>query len=349
MKKKKVSQRARRCNWEISHAAPVEGNVAVNAYSCKACETSRWRSVPAPVTSTDLGVRLFGHGKIFYEEHCKIAGMEPLSFDDIVRWVSESDSSFYVRADAALVFFGAYNEVAEIITSDTEAFLQNAKYNELVLAGTVLAALNNPVSTRFFSQARQIVSDPALKYLAAHRLAVTEVKRLKKVEQGEDTLDESLRNDLRSSAEYPLEYGLKLNLEALAQYIRGDLQEALFTLRQAKSILQEALKSACLSDVEKSMAARYVSQISINIAQIHVNSEAYDEAVLVLRNNLSIVSRYAPEFIAEALSELSAVLYYSGDYETSFRVGMSSFGYLFHLGNIKAIKVVRKIVSAALF
>lgn len=317
--------------------------------SKKTHEYPTWRSVAAPVLSTDLGVRWFYDNRTFYESHCNIAGIQPICQKQLVSWLTESTETFFSRADAAILFFGAYEEVALAIKTDTDKFLSQATYHELILAGTVLAALKDNESVRFFTYARNQSKDPVLKYLAAHRLAATEIKRLQRSELGREVLEEALDNYFECHENYPLETALKLNLEALVYFIKGESTRAMQALELARATVQEAVSTTSLSTVERSMAARYSSQIAINIAQVFIELKDFNNAIARLEENLVFVAKLAPEYQAEALSELAAALYFAGEYEKSLRVGMHSFGYLFHLGNVKAMRLIRKIVAAGLF
>ena len=302
-----------------------------------------WRSLSAPVISTDLGVRRFDAFRDFYLEHCRIADIVPLPDQIVTQWLTQDPESFHARADAALTFFGTYQAVSEAICQIFNSLLKEGSYETLILAGTVLASMSDSKARILFEQASAIAPSTTERYLAQHRLAATEIKRFSENSKGIEILH-------ANAAELgELEQALRLNLEALALVRDGTPHAAENLLTDAKLIATRASHSGRLSHVEKSMAARYLSQIAINIAQLKVAEEEYDAAVRELTENCSYLARSAPEYLSEALSELACALYFANRFESAIQIANQAFGRLYSIGDIRSIKALREIVVASYF
>lgn len=307
----------------------------------------RWRSLATPVISNDLGVRRFSDFRIFYLEHCKIASVDPIEGDTITSWITEDRKSFSTRADAAITFFGDYACVAKAITDIGEWLKEHGSYHDLLLSGTILAALSKAESTDYFALSARRAEDSTQRYLANHRLAASQFKRFGHVDKATETLDISLAEEGIPERSRPLERALKLNLLALVELKGPDYSKSLSLLQEAEELLKQFLSTSAASPLEVSMGARYASQIAINAAQIRVLQDDFAGAVKKLRDNCGFVAKTAPEYLAEALSELSCALYYSGDYRGAISVAGHAFGRLFFLGAVNSMNTLRKIVVAS--
>lgn len=316
-------------------------------FPCHSLSGTTWRSVAAPILGTDLGVRLLNDGEEFYKAHCAIANVLPIKSEAIIEWVEEKPELIARRIDAILTFFGAYDEAREVIRRNKEQLLTSEKYDDLILFGTVLAALYDDESKEFFVNAVEKANSFSTKYSAVHRLAATAIKRTKDLKYGEEILNSIIGNDYISEG-LSLERGLQQNLLALIHFKRGEDEKAEGALNEAKMAVITAIEKGNLTSVEKTMAVRYMSQIAINFAQVYLEVNRHTDALAILENNLKFVAAYAPEYKAEALSELSVVRYYAGDYDGSIKMALQSFGYLYHLGSVQSMRIIRKIIVAAL-
>ncbi|VEI13899.1 Uncharacterised protein [Trueperella bialowiezensis] len=309
----------------------------------------KWRSLSAPVISTDLGVRKFDELSIFYVEHCRISGIDPVSDDKIAEWICFSGKSFGICADAALTFFGSYEAVSLASEMCWEELLKSGDYDDFIVAGTVLAAIGSEKSRECFELAQDRTRDPSERYLAAHRLAAAEIKRFSRVEHGSVILNSSFESTHLTQSGSPLETALKLNLEALTVQKSGALKSAFQLLERASTIIEDALARRILNDVESSMAVRYSSQIAINVAQLHVTDGDYTQAVAVLESNCARIAKRSPEYLPEAYSELSCGLYYAGRHREAINIANQAFGRLFHIGALKSMVALREIVAASYY
>ncbi|WP_146191939.1 hypothetical protein [Pseudoglutamicibacter cumminsii] len=257
-------------------------NLILNSLQPPESRASQWRSLAAPVISNDLGVRRFSDFRVFYLEHCKIASVDPIEGEKITSWITEDRKSFSTRTDAAITFFGDYACVAEAITEVGEWLKGHGSYHDLLLSGTILAALSKVESTDYFELSAQRAEDSAQRYLANHRLAASQFKRFGHADRATETLDKSLSMEDVPERSRPLERALKLNLIALVELKGPDYSNSVSLLHEAEDLLKQFLSTNTASPLELSMGARYASQIAINVAQIRVLKDDFVGAVKVL-------------------------------------------------------------------
>lgn len=109
-----------------------------------ASESPSLRSVAAPRYVTDLGVRRSSDAERFYDIHCNLAKITPLSKEQLYTYLSAIPTEhLHFHLDACILMFGAYGACADYITQAQEELLAQGSYTTLLYCGEILAAVSN--------------------------------------------------------------------------------------------------------------------------------------------------------------------------------------------------------------
>ncbi|EPD26923.1 hypothetical protein [Actinotignum schaalii] len=310
------------------------------------------RSVAAPYFVTDLGVRKFADPAIFYREHLKEAAFEDPFTDEAISQILTNTTIELLAdfIDVLILFTGSYSAVAQWVDVNIEKLISNAPYPCLINAGTVAAAMENPISLQLFERASELSTNINDKYGAEHRAAAFEIKRMHSPEKAMQRLNACANklNEAEPSAKTQLDLALLANLKALAD-IDLDTGNESVSLSQAEEKLTLLNNEFRISDTDTySRGVRYRSQIAINRAQIEVSSGNYAGACQILSRNVDDARNGAYDYLSEALGEYAYSLFLNGEYEKALETAREAFWHNYCIGGVSGIRMVREIGIASL-
>lgn len=307
------------------------------------------RTVAAPVYVTDLGVRSARDATQFYLAHCRIAGIPALEDDVLGACVREAPlCSLRNVLDGVTLFFGECPVVSSELSYRCDELLGSRDYNLLVYAGCLLAAERPRLAVSFFEAAAKRADDVSAWYGAQHRAAACEIKRLDDLEGGLQRLKSCRRRLDDCGVRVQLDLALNDNLAGLAllRSGHGARDVIVAALARLDSALSEG--GSALDSEDVSRAARYRSQIAINLAQLEVSEGKYRDAVSVVRDNVDAVRLRCRDYLPEALGELAYVEYCAELYESSIRHGIGAFHGFREVGSVSGMRSARQVLAAAL-
>lgn len=335
----------------VSPALAERLNVAIDLLS--GSRSPEFRTVGAPVYVTDLGVRRFADPARFYEAHLRSTSVPSIDRDAIGSALHRAElASLEGVIDAAILFFGAYDQVGSAILGRLPEIRKSRDYGLLIVAGTVLAACGVKDDLDCYDAAEECSADEGQAYGAAHRAAAFEIKRLGDLDSGvlrlrraADAYIGAVRTDdpsrLSNSALY-------YNLRALAE-ARGGEPRARQSIEAAGERVDEAIANSepGQSDL-RSRAGRYKSQIAQNQAQLALVSGDTVSAVEILEENLEFAKKSAYDYLAEARVQAAYANYRAGNWVRSITLGCEAFFGEHIIGAVSAIEFARNIVFASL-
>lgn len=254
---------------QIFSPAPPERAAILGAVVSNA-EYYAPRGLSSPRLATDLGVRRVEDVRIFYVEHCKIAGVSPLDSNSLFELVRDIDLPVNADAiDSLILFFGDYQGLADWIVRNQAAMLASEDSNTLVHAGVILGAVSKSEAISFFDRASQVAPTMSSAYAAQHRAAVTELKRFGNAQAARQRLEEAYHEFIEpdETEERLTSQAIWYNLHALVSMTMKDDQAVSISeqLQRAQHSATEYLANSHSTPAGKSRAGRYLSQININI------------------------------------------------------------------------------------
>lgn len=314
-----------------------------------ASESPSLRSVAAPRYVTDLGVRRSSDAERFYDIHCNLAKITPLSKEQLYTYLSAIPTEhLHFHLDACILMFGAYGACADYITQAQEELLAQGSYTTLLYCGEILAAVSNTNALCFFDRASAMASSQSDAYEAQHRAAAFETKRLGKTQDSHHRLICAKRKYLNGDNN-DLDLALLLNLDALNLWDDGiDTSVILESLRIAAEKAKAVFTSSCETQYTISVVLRYYNQICINIAQVFARDKKYDRAVKTLTQCLDNCCAAASEYMPEILGELSYFEYLNQDYLLSIQYANLAFMAFRQIGGIVAMERTRQVAVGSL-
>ena len=128
----------------------------------------------------------------------------------------------------------------------------------------------------------------------------------------------------------------------------GETPSAMLDLADAFTQINQALSSSENDMYRYSRAARYRRQIAINRAQMFIKGDDDSHAVDILRQNVKFCEQAAPDYLPEALGELSLSEYRAHEYQHAAKHAFLSLNQLRYIGAVSAIHSVRKVLIASL-
>ena len=305
-----------------------------------------FRTVAAPVYSSDLGVRKFLDPSIFYIEHCKRAHIKPVS-DNLLyeTLINISIDKFTALVDAYILFFGCYDACRLAITTRFPEISKLEDTHSLINLGTILGATGDPLSVSILQQATIDSNDMSLSYSALHRLAATLLKRFNDPTEARKVLLKAKSSYL--SENLPADLAIYYNLLALIDLKERKPEKDIMTdLEHATHFAKQALTKE--KNEDHTLSGRYASQIAINMAQLELARGHRDTALYILYENLNNCKYTAPDYEAEAHSEYAYVAYLCKKYKDSAHSAYISSNIYAKFGSLKALSTSRKILAASL-
>lgn len=331
----------------FSPAFPERLHVS-NALLKEGWGSTRLRTLAAPIYITDLGIRHLTDPATFYEAHCEIASVLPISDESIINTLLTTPIEHLKDTlDATILFFGNYS-AASIAISLRKYELVEAHIPDLLsTCGTILAAMNNTNAIHFFTKAADLASNFHDSYIYNHRLAATLIKRERRIKQALELLDRQLHICKRTDNSEK-ETALLTNLKALAILIQDkNIHHAMKLINMSLDAIEQAAHNSTYDSEALSRIYRYRSQIHINKAQLLLKLEKEKEATILLENNLHFVTQHSPEYVGEALASLALTYYFSRNYHTAIHASEHASKEFAKIGSISALNETRKILIAS--
>lgn len=311
------------------------------------------RSIAAPYYLNDLGVRRFEDPKIFFSEHVEL--FELHSFFDTqqsaVLLTSAPVSELAPLFDALVLLAGDYQLVDDMVRLRFADISNSSDYTLLICSGVVLASRSSLECRTLFDSAIGSASNEIDVFMAKHRLAAAEIKRLGGVERGISTLDEADRDLDSSFVRGRMVAGDRSALLAVSANLRA---LALLNLGLDSEAADEAVRSRSLSThqglvrVDPGASARYASQESINVAQMKIAAGELSGALEVLRENVYFSESFCSDYLSEALTAYAYGLFLSGKSVEAMSVAGRAELMVLAEGSPRRLRAVREILAASL-
>lgn len=303
------------------------------------CKKEIGRSTAAPKYVTDLGIRKLESPKLLYSYICNTEKIAyKFSEQDIVDDIAVTPiADLAYILDAFVLLTGEYEFIAKAIMTRYTEILSSTDYWLLVYSATILGAVENSNALQLFLQAKKYEPDDQF-LITNHRLAAYSLKRTTDSIQFYKCIDELFFTP-EGSEDKLVALALMDNLFPLS-ILDGECSEREYA--SAYLLLNSALAMCNLiiggeyTDEVKSRVARYRSQICINIAQILSKQQLYENAVAVLKNNISLVKKDSPEYLGEAYATYQYSLHLSGKFEDAIIYGEKACTFFTQIGDMKA-------------
>jgi hypothetical protein len=229
------------------------------------------------------------------------------------------------------------------IESRWTQIINSHDYSLLIQAGVILAATGDAGCIELFDQAAQVAETDSGAYAAHHRAAAYFTKRQHDISSAESRLKLAL--SFATGEEKYVNIALMKNLDALIQVKAG--REAINYLREAEANLNRYLSKPHLTGEQISRAARYRSQVAINMAQLLLAIGETQEALAVMLDNIHSARDTTFDYLDEALGEASYTAYLAKNYTLAVSLGAEAFWRTYSKGSVEAMRSIREIVSAA--
>jgi hypothetical protein len=313
------------------------------------------RSIAAPVYVSDLGIRRHDDPRLFFDAHMQLlafpAGPTPPQVVDEMLGADIPDLAGLL--DACILLTGDYDSAVKVIGDRLGEISASRVFALQLYAGVILAACGDPRCRKLFIAAASTARAHAgANAMALHRLAAAEIKRFRQPARGVEILDGidaqlELTNEREgefSSADRETLMSLTGNLRALALLQLGDASGAASEVARARDRVQ----LDGLSSVDRSEAARYASQETINVAQVLVARGAVTDAIALLDENIRFCRANCPEYVGEALSVAAYAGYLADDFASSRVMAEGAIAELVHQATPTRLRVAREVLMATL-
>ena len=279
------------------------------------------RSSRSPFFLNDLGVRYTVSPKEFTKWSIKDLDVDFPSTSNLEKDLEEANINLlpYVMDSSALLT-GDFETIFKVVSKRESEILKFGSYNALIYSGTVAASQNSKLAYVFFSEAiNRARKDNDINHVitAYHRLIITKLKRFHDLKEAQELLDELVSREIPKSSDKDLYMALYDNMLGLAIVMEPND----FSIISAKSMLINATRrineyvAQCTDKNKKSQAERYKGQVGINLVQLELENNHYNEANRITLSNLEHVKKYSKGYAAEAYSVLAYTQFMLGEYQ----------------------------------
>ena len=306
------------------------------------------RSSRSPFFLNDLGVRYTVSPKEFTKWSIKDLDVDFSSTSNLEKDLEEANINLlpYVMDSSALLT-GDFETIFKVVSKRESEILKFGSYNALIYSGTVAASQNSKLAYAFFSEAiNRARKDNDINHVitAYHRLIITKLKRYLK--EAQELLDELVSREIPKSSDKDLYMALYDNMLGLAIVMEPND----FSIISAKSMLINATRrineyvAQCTDKNKKSQAERYKGQVGINLVQLELENNHYNEANRIALSNLEHVKKYSKGYAAEAYSVLAYTQFMLGEYQEALHTSQLATNAHVEVGNYDGVQASREML-----
>ena len=306
------------------------------------------RSSRSPFFLNDLGVRYTVSPKEFTKWSIKDLDVDFPSTSNLEKDLEEANINLlpYVMDSSALLT-GDFETIFKVVSKRESEILKFGSYNALIYSGTVAASQNSKLAYVFFSEAiNRARKDNDINHVitAYHRLIITKLKRYLK--EAQELLDELVSREIPKSSDKDLYMALYDNMLGLAIVMEPND----FSIISAKSMLINATRrineyvAQCTDKNKKSQAERYKGQVGINLVQLELENNHYNEANRIALSNLEHVKKYSKGYAAEAYSVLAYTQFMLGEYQEALHTSQLATNAHVEVGNYDGVQASREML-----
>ena len=306
------------------------------------------RSSRSPFFLNDLGVRYTVSPKEFTKWSIKDLDVDFPSTSNLEKDLEEANINLlpYVMDSSALLT-GDFETIFKVVSKRESEILKFGSYNALIYSGTVAASQNSKLAYVFFSEAiNRARKDNDINHVitAYHRLIITKLKRYLK--EAQELLDELVSREIPKSSDKDLYIALYDNMLGLAIVMEPND----FSIISAKSMLINATRrineyvAQCTDKNKKSQAERYKGQVGINLVQLELENNHYNEANRIALSNLEHVKKYSKGYAAEAYSVLAYTQFMLGEYQEALHTSQLATNAHVEVGNYDGVQASREML-----
>ena len=306
------------------------------------------RSSRSPFFLNDLGVRYTVSPKEFTKWSIKDLDVDFPSTSNLEKDLEEANINLlpYVMDSSALLT-GDFETIFKVVSKRESEILKFGAYNALIYSGTVAASQNSKLAYVFFSEAiNRARKDNDINHVitAYHRLIITKLKRYLK--EAQELLDELVSREIPKSSDKDLYMALYDNMLGLAIVMEPND----FSIISAKSMLINATRrineyvAQCTDKNKKSQAERYKGQVGINLVQLELENNHYNEANRIALSNLEHVKKYSKGYAAEAYSVLAYTQFMLGEYQEALHTSQLATNAHVEVGNYDGVQASREML-----
>ena len=306
------------------------------------------RSSRSPFFLNDLGVRYTVSPKEFTKWSIKDLDVDFPSTSNLEKDLEEANINLlpYVMDSSALLT-GDFETIFKVVSKRESEILKFGSYNALIYSGTVAARQNSKLAYVFCSEAiNRARKDNDINHVitAYHRLIITKLKRYLK--EAQELLDELVSREIPKSSDKDLYMALYDNMLGLAIVMEPND----FSIISAKSMLINATRrineyvAQCTDKNKKSQAERYKGQVGINLVQLELENNHYNEANRIALSNLEHVKKYSKGYAAEAYSVLAYTQFMLGEYQEALHTSQLATNAHVEVGNYDGVQASREVL-----
>ena len=308
------------------------------------------RSSRSPFFLNDLGVRYTVSPKEFTKWSIKDLDVDFPSTSNLEKDLEEANINLlpYVMDSSALLT-GDFETIFKVVSKRESEILKFGSYNALIYSGTVAASQNSKLAYVFFSEAiNRARKDNDINHVitAYHRLIITKLKRFHDLKEAQELLDELVSREIPKSSDKDLYMALYDNMLGLAIVMEPND----FSIISAKSMLINATRrindyvAQCTDKNKKSQAERYKGQVGINLVQLELENNHYNEANRITLSNLEHVKKYSKGYAAEAYSVLAYTQFMLGEYQEALHTSQLATNAHVEVGNYDGVQASREML-----
>lgn len=308
------------------------------------------RSSRSPFFLNDLGVRYTVSPKEFTKWSIKDLDIDFPSTSNLEKDLEEANINLlpYVMDSSALLT-GDFETIFKVVSKRESEILKFGSYNALIYSGTVAASQNSKLAYVFFSEAiNRARKDNDINHVitAYHRLIITKLKRFHDLKEAQELLDELVSREIPKSSDKDLYMALYDNMLGLAIVMEPND----FSIISAKSMLINATRrineyvAQCTDKNKKSQAERYKGQVGINLVQLELENNHYNEANRITLSNLEHVKKYSKGYAAEAYSVLAYTQFMLGEYQEALHTSQLATNAHVEVGNYDGVQASREML-----
>ncbi len=308
------------------------------------------RSSRSPFFLNDLGVRYTVSPKEFTKWSIKDLDVDFPSTSNLEKDLEEANINLlpYVMDSSALLT-GDFETIFKVVSKRESEILKFGSYNALIYSGTVAASQNSKLAYVFFSEAiNGARKDNDINHVitAYHRLIITKLKRFHDLKEAQELLDELVSREIPKSSDKDLYMALYDNMLGLAIVMEPND----FSIISAKSMLINATRrineyvAQCTDKNKKSQAERYKGQVGINLVQLELENNHYNEANRIALSNLEHVKKYSKGYAAEAYSVLAYTQFMLGEYQEALHTSQLATNAHVEVGNYDGVQASREML-----
>jgi hypothetical protein len=290
---------------------------------------NRIPTIAEPSYLTDLGVRRFADPEKIYKENISRLGLTELHVpESSERFLASVPlSAFASEIDKYLLFIGDYESCARVIEIRRDEIVSSGDYELLVYSGTIEGALAFGTAIEFFQAAYESTHLAENKFMALHRKAIVQLKRLRDFDSAENSLDLLVKEIHQSFSAGLISEGDMLGFEDMANNARALVYVVRNKMDVARSFLPKKHHIRPRRDLlilDFDQACRYQAQENINLAQLFLSKNYNADAISILKDNTVFCSLWAENYLSESLSILAYALFLNKEFQLSLILSLQS-------------------------